>query len=56
MFAKEKAGYACLYFSGNYVFNGKDIWYSMVSRPEVYRTVDVKELEYVPFGMGKLPS
>ena len=56
VFAKEKAGYACLYFSGNYVFNGKDIWYSMVSKPEVYRTVDVEEVEYVPFGMGKLPG
>ena len=56
VFAKEAAGYACLYFSGNYVFNGKDIWYSMVSKPEVYRTVDVDEVEYVPFGMGKLPS
>ena len=56
VFAKEKAGYACLYFSGNYVFNGEDIWYSMVSKPEVYRTVDVDEVEYVPFGMGKLPG
>ena len=56
VFAKEPAGYACLYFAGDYVFYGKDIWYSMVSRPEVYRTVDVDEVEYVPFGMGKLPS
>ena len=56
VFAKEAAGYACLYFSVNYVFNGKDIWYSMVSRPEVYRTVNVGEVEYVPFGMGKLPG
>ena len=56
VFAKEAAGYACLYFSDNYVFNGKDIWYSMLSRPEVYRTVDADEVEYVPFGMGRLPS
>ena len=56
VFAKEAAGYACLYFSGDYVFNGKDIWYSMVSKPEVYRTVEADEVEYVPFGMGKLPS
>lgn len=48
---KEVAGYACLYF-GNFIFN--DIWYSMVSKPEVYRTAE--EVEYVPFGMGKLPS
>ena len=56
VFAKEKAGYACLYFSCDYVFNGKNIWYSMVSRPEVYRTVEADEVDYVPFGMGKLPS
>lgn len=56
VFAKEAAGYACLYFSCDYGFNGKDIWYSMVSRPEVYRAVDVDEVEYVPFGMGKLPG
>lgn len=48
---KEAEGYACLYF-GNIIFN--DIWYSMVSKPEVYRTAE--EVEYVPFGMGKLPS
>lgn len=56
VFAKEAAGYACLYFAGDYVFYGKDIWYSMVSRPEVYRTVEADEVEYVPFGMGRLPS
>ena len=54
VFAKEAAGYACLYFSGDYVFYSKDIWYSMVSKPEVYRAD--AEVEYVPFGMGKLPS
>jgi len=51
VFVKESAGYACLYFA-NFIFN--DIWYSMVSKPEAYRTAD--EVEYVPFGMGKLPS
>lgn len=53
VFIKEDAGYAGLYF-GNPQYN--DIWYSMVSKPEVYRTVENDAVAYVPFGMGKLPS
>ena len=51
VFIKEDAGYAGFYF-GNPQYN--DIWYSMVSKPEVYRAEE--EVAYVPFGMGKLPS
>ena len=51
VFIKEDAGYAGFYF-GNPYYN--DIWYSMVSKPEVYRAEE--KVEYVPFGMGKLPS
>lgn len=53
VFVKEDAGFAGLYF-GDPQYN--DIWYSMVSKPEVYRTVENDAVIYVPFGMGKLPS
>ena len=51
VFVQDPAGYACFYFErgGNF-----DFWYSMLSKPEVYMTVDVKDVVRVPFGMGKL--
>lgn len=43
--------YACFYFSSN-----REIWYSMLSKPSVYRTVESDDVVYVPFGMGQLPD
>lgn len=53
VFRSDRSGYACLYFE-----NGIQdcAWYSMLALPEVYRTVEHDEVEYMPFGMGKLPS
>ena len=31
-------------------------WFSMLSQPEVYQTVDCEDVAYFPFGMGKLAS
>lgn len=45
--------YACLYFENS--FGRGDFWYALLADPEMYRTVDSDDLEYVPFGMGKLP-
>lgn len=53
VFCKEPAGYACFYFEDH---GGYDIWYSMLSKPEVYRTVDSEDVVQVPFGMGMLPD
>ena len=47
----DKDKYACFCFEENY-----DTWYSLLSQPEVYRTVDSKDVEYLPFGLGKLAS
>ena len=46
---RDEDKYACFCFEEGY-----DTWYSMLSRPEVYRTVDSKAVEYLPFGLGKL--
>lgn len=51
VFVKDPAGYACFFFERG---DDCDIWYSMISKPEVYRTVDSNDVVYVPFGMGKL--
>lgn len=53
VFRSDRAGYACFYFE-----NGPDNcgWYSMLALPEVYRTVEHDQVEYVRFGLGKLPS
>ncbi len=44
--------YACLYFENT--FERGDYWYSLLSDREMYRNVGCGEIEYVPFGMGKL--
>lgn len=49
---KEAAGCACLYFEDTWQHD--DIWYALLSKPEVYRTVESDEVVHVPFGMGKL--
>lgn len=41
--------YACFCFE-----EGDDIWFSMLSKPDIYRTEDSENVEYLPFGMGKL--
>lgn len=46
---RDKDDYACFCFETGY-----DTWYSMLSEPEVYQAVDSKDVEYLPFGMGKL--
>lgn len=46
---RDKDRYACFCFETDY-----DTWYTMLSQPEVYRTVDSDEVEYLPFGMGRL--
>ena len=53
VFRSGREGYACFYFE-----NGIQdcAWYSMLALPEVYRTVEHDQVEYVPFGMGRLPS
>ena len=33
-----------------------DIWYTMLSKPEVYRVVESDDVIHVPFGMGTLPN
>ncbi len=43
--------YACFCFEEN-----DSTWFSMLSQPEVYQTVDSGDVEYFPFGMGKLAS
>ena len=43
--------YACFYFE-----HGYDTWYTMLSQPEVYQTIDCKDVVYAPFGMGRLAS
>ncbi len=53
VFLKEPSGYACLYFEDRVGF---DIWYAVLSQPEVYRTVEDSDTIQVPFGMGTLPS
>lgn len=53
VFLKEPSGYACLYFEDRV---GYDMWYAVLSQPEVYRTVEDGETVQVPFGMGTLPS
>lgn len=47
----DRAQYACFYFEYSY-----DTWYAMLSQPEVYLTVDCKDVEYVTFGMGRMPG
>lgn len=42
---------ACFYFEYGY-----DTWYTMLSQPDVYRTVDCKDVIDAPFGMGRLES
>lgn len=42
--------YACLYF-----LDGEDSYAALLSKPEIYETVDSEWVEYVPFGRGKLP-
>ena len=51
VFVQDPAGYACFYFERGGDF---DFWYAMLSKPEVYMTVDVKDVVRVPFGLGKL--
>ena len=53
VFRRQPAGYACFYFEGSM---NHDIWYSMLSKPEVYRVVESDDVVYVPFGMGTLPD
>lgn len=43
--------YACFCFEEN-----DSTWFSMLSQPEVYQTVDSEDVAYFPFGMGKLAS
>ena len=50
---RQPAGYACFYFEGTM---DHDIWYSMLSKPEVYRVVESDDVVYIPFGMGMLPD
>ncbi len=53
VFLKEEAGYACLYFEDHVGF---DIWYAVLSQPEVYRTAEDGDTRRVPFGLGTLPE
>ena len=52
VFLQDPAGYGCFYFEQG----SHDTWYAMLSKPEVYQTVDGKDVVYVPFGMGRLPD
>lgn len=51
VFVWDRAGYACFLFERLY-----STWYTMLSQPEVYQTIDWKDTAYVPFGLGKLPA
>lgn len=53
VFCRGSAGYACFYFEQSL---SHDIWYAMLSKPEVYRVVESEDVVYVPFGMGTLPD
>lgn len=53
VFCRQSAGCACFYFEQTL---SHDIWYAMLSKPEVYRVVESDDVVYVPFGMGVLPD
>lgn len=48
---RDEDKYACFCFEAD-----GDTWYSMLSQPEEYWKMDSKDVEYLPFGMGKLAS
>lgn len=51
IFLNQKGRCACLYFD-----SFKSCWYALVSMPEVYATVEAKDVVYVPFGLDVLPN
>lgn len=51
LLANSPRKYACLYFHPQ-----KDIYFGLLSMPEVYETVDSNDVVYERFGLGKLPS
>lgn len=51
VFLNDGKQFACIYFD-----KWKQSWYGLVSMPEVYMTVDVKDVISVPFGLGMLPN
>lgn len=53
VFYRQSTGYACFYFEQTLSHH---TWYTMLSKPEVYRVVESDDVVYVPFGMGMLPD
>lgn len=51
LFLREEQGYGCFWFN-----HRTQDWYGLVSMPEVYASVDCKDVIYVPFGLGRLPN
>ncbi|MDE7272730.1 MAG: hypothetical protein K2N95_06650, partial [Lachnospiraceae bacterium] len=48
---RDQDKYACFCFE-----KSADTWFSMLSQPEVYMTVDSERVAYLPFGMGMLAT
>lgn len=46
---KDPSGYACFFFE-----TGETTWYTMVSQPDIYQNAEHDEIQYIPFGMGRL--
>ena len=51
VFRSDGNCFACFYFEDN-----RDAYYTLLSLPEMYRTMESDDVQYLPFGLGKLPE